>query len=132
MERTQERKQFLADVFTTAIEGGINYWSQVEAYHWQGTEGRMQDADLDGFYAEIIEIGDGDVATKHRIDVNVIAHGLNLLCGSRKEPIKYAPTGRLLADLMLANRTNGQDGDFDADSADCVVQAGLFGEIVYG
>lgn len=131
MERTQERKEFLADVFTTAIEGGINYWSQVEEYHWQGTEGRMQDADLDGFYAEIIEIGDGYERIPHRIDQAVIVRGLNLLCNNA-DPIKFAPTGRLLADLLLANRTNGSDGDFDADSADCVVQAGLFGEIVYG
>lgn len=33
-ERTPERAQFLADIITTAVEGGIGYWSTVSVYRW--------------------------------------------------------------------------------------------------
>ncbi len=51
VEMTEQRKRFLHMMFTTAIEGGIGYWSVVDTYKWwkdpEGVE------DLDDFYAVI-------------------------------------------------------------------------------
>lgn len=33
-DRTPERAEFLSDVLTTAVEGGIGYWSSVSDYRW--------------------------------------------------------------------------------------------------
>ena len=43
--KTDLRKQFLFDVFVTALEGGIGYWSVAEEYHW-----KKDGEDLDGFF----------------------------------------------------------------------------------
>lgn len=65
MARTEKRKEFLHSIFTAAIEGGIDYWSEIEAYRWsQGGEDsftgpKIPPADLDGFYA-IITNNEGD------------------------------------------------------------------------
>lgn len=51
------RKSFLHCVFTTALEGGIQYWAEVGEYHWQirGVDGKpiTPRDDTDGFYATI-------------------------------------------------------------------------------
>ncbi|MES2155987.1 MAG: hypothetical protein V4510_12710 [bacterium] len=116
---SRERDVFLQDLFTTALEGGIGYWSQAETYHWS-------DEDPTSFYADIIDNEDDNES--YHIDRAVIVRGLALCL----EGCKYGPEGRPRADLMLAAATNGEDGDYDSDVADCVVQAGLFGEVVYG
>ena len=34
MTRSEERTQFLADVITIALEGGVGYWSEAHEYRW--------------------------------------------------------------------------------------------------
>lgn len=34
MERSNERKQFIFDIFVTALEGGIDYWACASKYYW--------------------------------------------------------------------------------------------------
>lgn len=128
MEKSTERKQFLFDVFVTALEGGIGYWSEASSYHWSKSDtGTVDsDADLDGFYADIIDVE--DEGKHYTITPATIARGLGRITDGKIDGIG----GRWVADLMLANRTNGEDGDFDAAGADAVVQAGLFGQVVYG
>jgi len=57
--------KFLHYVFTTALEGGISYWAQCEAYHWANKNRRPEStvmdtdyADLTGFYALITPVED--------------------------------------------------------------------------
>jgi hypothetical protein len=69
--RTEGRKRMLHYVFTTALEGGIGYWSVIDEYHWRKLENytKMIDGqefkgahdvdDFDGFYA-IIESSEED------------------------------------------------------------------------
>ncbi len=116
-----ERRQWLQDVFVTALEGGIGYWSECEEYHW--------DVDLDdptdGFFAVVYDIEDENaryVITEGTIDLGL----------ERLREGKVGLGAYLLGPLMVADLTNGQEGDIDADGADAVVQAGLFGELVYG
>lgn len=132
---TDSRKQFLADIFTTALEGGIGYWSFCIAYHWT-KDGRS--GELDGFYADITDCEDGK---RHRIDSSVIKRGVELfvrycngeISGSG-DPGNGEPllSGHYWNQFLTAERTDGRDGDYDADVADSIVQFGLFGKVVYG
>lgn len=62
-KRTDARKSFLHSVFTTALEGGIGYWSEAGTYRWskpenytkvidgQAFKGSHDVEDIDGFHA---------------------------------------------------------------------------------
>ena len=109
-------------IFTTALEGGINYWCDVLNYHWSfGTPDYIED--LDGFGADILpyENGSDEILV---IDRNVIARGYNLAAKTNGVhwSIERPP-------LFITEDT---DWDYDAGDADCIVQLGLFGEVVYG
>ena len=123
------------DVFTTAIEGGINYWAEIVAYKWDRAK----------WYAEIIERGAGPDSTpgRHRIDREVIRRGMQVLASETDESreANRIDHGSLHAKLSFALATVVASGFtmigaledlLDADTADMVVQAGLFGEVVYG
>lgn len=131
-QRSEKRKQFLQDVLTTAIEGGINYWAGVDEYKWDGlpvgdayavvVEQEEITTDEDGFdvYPE---------SAKHRVDIDVIAKGIGILLEKRKDE-RWKK--HYWHQFVIANRTNSDEGDYDADIADQILQAGLFGEVVYG
>ena len=145
-ERTEARKQFLHNVFVTALEGGIGYWSAAEEYHW-GTDGGAKVVDdLDDFYSVIVsseedwgveeayiaEEGKTQPITETqclRVDINVIERGSNMLV---EKVLSGEFKNERLMQFVVAWSTNGDDGDYDADGADLVVQLGLFGEVVYG
>lgn len=153
MTITENRKAFLHSIFTTALEGGIGYWSAAEEYHW-GTDGGVKIVDdLDGFYAildsaeddwgveeaYIAEIGEVSLITETqslRVDLTVMERGVNLLVDKVIEAAKSeddVPFSRkYLRQFVIQWLTDGEDGDSDADVADMVVQLGLFGEVVYG
>ena len=120
--RSIERNQFLCDVFITAIEGGINYWAEVESYGWYG---RMTDG---SFYAWVVEF-EKDDAEAVRVDIDVIARGFARL------PAWLLRQGfakdHYFWQAIEANRSNGEDGDFDSSVADIIVQLGLLGEVRY-
>lgn len=147
MKRNDDRNQFLFDVFVTALEGGIGYWSAASTYHnHTGTDDYGGDA-IEDFYAVIHETKEGDdpepddeVVTDKlgyesryqgqgmRVDADVIAKGLGLF----RDKVSSGEIANPYAkQLVLADRTNGKDGDYDADMADIVVQLGLLGEVRY-
>jgi hypothetical protein len=118
---TSVRDRLFLYLFTTALEGGIGYWSAASSYHWQNPDGSD---DVLGFYADI-ESNDDDFEPV-RINRGVIQRGYNLaatewgtkLCWSTEPP-----------PLVITADT---DWDFDAGDADMIVQLGLFGDVVYG
>lgn len=124
------RNRFLCDVFITALEGGIGYWSQAIEYHWTlpdtDTKSVDESMDIDGFFANIVDGEDGD--KDHHIDAAVIERGLARIVSGEIKQLR----SDIRATVMLINLTNGDEGDYDAETADCIVQAGLFGEVVYG
>lgn len=159
-ERTQDRKEFLHNIFTNALEGGIGYWSCTSKYHiWKDPEAHWSRLvqDLDGFQA-VIEPSDGewgvfDERAKEvgplTIDIYVIETGITRfvewLGGKRGQfgqsvdvdrgdvPLRAQGTFNPYWDQFLRqNETNGEDGDSDAEVADAIVQLGLFDEVVYG
>ena len=63
-QRTEGRKKFLHLMFTTAMEGGIGYWSEAHEYKWSkhpdpekvaiaAVNPNVMEEDLDNFYARI-------------------------------------------------------------------------------
>ena len=124
---TSPRDQLLFDIFTTALEGGIGYWSQASAYHWQSTDdaGSYNGDDVQGFYAVVREY---DEDTDLRIDRAVVAKGYTLATsGTWLGRIAWSSSEK--PPLVITTDT---DWDFDAGDADVIVQLGLFGEVVYG
>lgn len=116
-------KAALHGVFVTALEGGIGYWSVCTKYHWSLPDG---EDDVEGFYADVEETEtDEDDAPTHRIDAACILRGL----------LYFAQPGqgyRHVHSVARAVLFGDEDVDYDADDADAIVQAGLFGEVVYG
>ena len=130
------------DVFVTAIEGGINYWSTIQGYKHS----------IDEWYANILDLGrlderDQEVALVEndwvRVDREVIRQGMRVLVGETDESreANRIDPGSLHAKLSFALATVVASGftmygaleDYlDADTADMIVQAGLFGEVIYG
>lgn len=125
-----EREQFLSDIISTAIEGGIGYWSTTLAYQWTDDDGQPQLcvgerlARPTGTYAAITPV---DSEVIYGIDTNIIAKGIDVM---RESPNFNG--SHVLRDSILAASRENDAGDIDADCADVIVQAALFGELVYG
>lgn len=118
-----ERDVALADVFVTALEGGIGYWSQCSRYVWSvdGTlEGQARD-----FVAVITETGDGDGTDVHIIDRTVIARGIRKAYEHGNWSTYHAAA---LRNLQFGHY---DEADYDSDTADLIVQFGLFGQQKY-
>lgn len=141
-----ESVQMLTDVFTTALEGGIGYWSQAEEYRHSGPPAER--------YATILD----DEGTRHRIDLYTIQEGLiearRLIRLAQDAHVRNLPTSNSWpkpgseffdvcerASILLSGRPTNEDAlerfeeaesMFDATAADTVVQLGLFGSVVYG
>lgn len=118
MAKSAERVEFLSDILSTAIEGGIDYWAQFDSIE------KIDDANniLGWRYESAVIYDYDDPDEQFTINIDVIAKGLGIL---RKRNADRD------SDLLLANRTNGDEGDFDAWDADKIVQFGLFGKLVF-
>lgn len=122
------REQALADVFTTALEGGIGYWSVCTRYKWYVGP----DADLDKQAADfiaVIEVTEDDDAPTYVIDAGVIARGIRRAYDYYKGSDGQPYIARALRDL---NFGKWDEVDYDSTVADVIVQFGLLGELVYG
>lgn len=131
MARSDERTTFLRDIITTAVEGGIGYWSQCSHYQWVDRDGtvrvpvgrRLPELLAKGAFAVVYAEGGEDPLT---IDVETVARGLKLICEGGCDL-----NDRIRNAIRVANHESDA-GMLDADDADVIVQAGLLGEIVYG
>lgn len=139
--RTDKRIEFLTDILTGAIENYGYGWFVVHEYRWQNTTDP---------YALVEDESDGE---RHRIDLAVVRRGLGVirnavlrspdpaqptLDGAADSVLFNAKTGERLyispaqrRNIMLSDRTNGDDGDMDVIDYLAVVECGLFGKVVY-
>jgi hypothetical protein len=115
---TIAREEFLSDIITTAIEGGTGYWAQVSGYHWSDDEPATTRATLH-------DMEDG---ATFALTIEDIARGLAIVVDERGE---FRLNDELRASIVLADNEN-DGGYIDADCADVIVQAALFGEVRYG
>jgi hypothetical protein len=126
MKRTPEREQFLKDVLITAVEGGINYWSAVSEYDPDNGTVRVHE-----YHPDTGETENGYAKEGVLVTLDTIAKGIGVI---ERDSVRFrfAHVGGYWGEFWKANRTNGENGDYDAGIADCIVQAALFGEVVYG
>ncbi|MDE3022786.1 MAG: hypothetical protein KGI54_13170 [Pseudomonadota bacterium] len=111
------------ELFTTALEGGIGYWSVcVSQYHWSNPDGTE---DLTGFNVTV-ELTDEEDPEEFIINRDVIELGIKRILEGGITVNDTIRESLFIAVVDYENR------DCDAEVADCVVQAGLFNEIVYG
>ena len=130
------RRQFLFDVFVTAIEGRL-LWAVIDKYHW-GVDAAVADStierqyDLEGFHARIRDVENG--LKSYQIDSWVIRKGLGVIKRMKDDPVTGSPSGGLhksyRGQVLVADHQNDAS-DIDASLADCIVQCGLFGEVKY-
>lgn len=125
------KMQRIADLLCSAMEGGINYWAQIEKYKEpsQPVDLTLFEDDLvigktvykhihypltpDG--AVIIKDIEGNENKKYKLDRKAIKKGLNIF--AEKYPVHFG---------------NWLSEDDDAITGDVFVQCCLFGEVVYG
>jgi hypothetical protein len=116
--------QFIEDLLTTAAEGGIGYWATLV---WWDVASHMPR--YTGCY--IVDRGDERTpepdAAWMVADREAVERGLALvLAGKAKVHSSYVG-------MVAQALRNQEDGcELDAEGADIVVQAALFGEVVYG
>lgn len=136
-KRSAERLQFLHDVMCHALEGGVGYWSAADEITMH------EDEDLwyrsytlyctDGG-KEPVECGDPSkdaVCQGHRVDPEVVARGLDLATRAGKDDKTIGWHYSQRDHVIRAARENDAV-DVDSGDADCIVQLGIFGEVIYG
>ncbi len=127
-----ERSEFLADVVVCAIEGGIDYWADHREYKLtyedNGMSATRATPALVSATAEIREheSHDGSAPSWHKLDGEKIEEGIRLIVDGQ---VQIARTVR--NDIYDASMENDA-GNIDALGADCIVQAAVFGQLIYG
>ena len=103
-----DRDEFLDDIRITAFGGGINYWAVISGQ-------KIKEYD-----------DEGPVGWWTTITPNLIEIGIALV----KHP-SFKVRDDILVAILLGDRNNDA-GEIDSECADVIVQAAVFGEIVYG
>ena len=121
--------QQCADIFCTAIEGGIGYWSQCRKIV-RKLAPALSDNDLADYVScELAELNDDesgyDWTRPIKLDYDAIRRGISRICTDDR-------FSHLRAAVVNDIRDNDVGCYIDADVADCIVQIGLFDEIRYG
>lgn len=129
MSITAAREEFLADIITTAIEGGIGYWSQCSQYQWVDDDGRIrvvvgERRPNEGARATIEDIEDDQ--REYHVTPSVIQNGLRAIVDGKVQ------VNDRIRQSIAEGDAESDAGQMDADDADVIVQAGLFGEVRYG
>lgn len=149
MKRSIERETFLADIITTAVEGGINDWSQVSEYRWfMDIGGRPDSGGVGGkpihayrdTYAVIHRLNDDETAYVKegvRIGIEEVASAIQRILRSNKEETfegvhpAEIPSDALRRLIQEASDENDA-GYLDAYDASAIVQVAVLGSVVYG
>jgi hypothetical protein len=158
--RNPERLRLLRDIMITFYEGGGTYWAQARNVEREnqgaglpqrGEPGHDGREPLDYISMDIRsmdEHAEGDTFDTEkwtRLDVDVVARGLRRIVASRdkgapcnaygspewRQRVACGVRDDIWHACVVADR-NPEEADIDADAADCIVQAGLYGHIIFG
>jgi hypothetical protein len=113
--------EFVGEVFITALEGGVQCWAQVDRYSWREGNAVLVVSDEEILSLEVKE-GEKNYPVSHE----TVRKGLERIAEGEVKGMRAARP------LILKALVEGDAGQVDAGLADCVVQAGIFGEVVYG
>ena len=130
--------KLLCDIVTTAVEGGIGYWSECEWYRWTDPTDESPNTTTVDARAKIRSIA-GDVTVVKAgwpiphgpgpwvVNWSTVENGLRRIVDrdSDFKHVSNAWRARVVSELF------GGDPDFDASDADMIVQIGLFGDVVF-
>lgn len=118
-------QQILHDTLCTAIEGGIDYWAEINFTEKQMSE---DPETKDDWYYISASIYETDGALEHLVTADTIKLGIDRIV-SDANPVhsRYSEACR---EAMRDPENSGVW--IDADVADIIVQVGLFGEARYG
>ena len=118
------RQQFLADIYSTALEGGIQYWCV--------TLRRTNSSPVGDSTWPLVAIApdgkDGSNWEPKTLTRNDIARAVRMIRDDRDNVLVNKATRTV---LLEANRENDAS-NIDASIADSIVQIAAFGEVVYG
>lgn len=117
-----EHFQLLTNVLITAVEGGVGYWASCSDYNYSNP-------DPDNRGAVLYELEEGDGAEALHVTLHTIEVGMERIV--RKDCPVCSNIWKIVA-CVWEDPSGDEVGDVDAEVADCIVQAGLFGEVVYG
>lgn len=128
--------RFLLDIFVTACEGGLNYWFDIDAYRWS-VGGLGEESDPVNFRATGV---DRETGEWYEINRQVVSRGLDRILGcdasfAGHEIEAGSPIHALVSDAATYDEQLDEydvNTLVDADVADCIIQAGLFGDVRYG
>ena len=118
----------LDGILSTFVEGGL-YWARGRGYRWNGCPAEVTLLPASDYVG--LKDGTRPVRARHHVTRATIARGLCELASARtcKDLAWNAKDrGRVLGEL----RTDPATPDLDASDADCIVQLGLFGRVVFG
>ena len=111
MQNKPTRTEFLGDILDAAISG-TDYWANI-VRHGDDAPRMIEDADEPETYSK-------------PFDANLIEAGI-----SRVKNPDFQVNRDILANILVADHENDA-GEIDIIVADVIVQAAMFGEIVYG
>ena len=110
------RQQQLVDSLIMAVEGGINYWAYSSNYEWGSENGRYELGD--NMYASVT-LQEIDNQRRYDLTPEIMATGWNRIMQGQVK----------IADYI---KRYMEEDNLDAETADCIVQASLFNEIIFG
>lgn len=132
MARSAQRTQFLSDVLSTSLH--YSWFELLEADWDKGTATIKAEHDTDEWQTH--EIGPDDVARGLRmyrewLEGKREAYPGQWEAGFERNKGERAGASYYGWQLIKADRTNGEEGDFDASTADSALQFAVFGHLIY-
>lgn len=118
-----DRALFLADVLTTAAEGGIASWGHVVKYKSMVRHSAWK---ASFHVVDREENKNGVHEGLGYVDINIIDLGI------RRIMMNEIDINRSIQSSIMVGYWQQDAGVIDAIGADAIVQAGLFGGLVYG
>jgi len=105
---TKNITEYHLDIIDTAFAGGINYWADIRG-------NKIKEYDDDG------PIGEWITVTPELVEKGI----------KRVKEQSFQVRKDILMAILIADH-NTDAGEIDIESADVIIQAAVFGEIVYG
>ena len=117
---TKRRNDFLSLCLITAVEGGIGYWAEMKDYRWsEADNGLFTDASVSVWYGELLQ-------EWTKVDLHTVSKGIAEIRSGE------VLVSRQIVGWVVTSDNSNDANEIDAEAADCIVQAGLFGKLVYG
>lgn len=115
-------EQFLYDILTTFVESGWSDWARF-------TEVNREVDTLDVLSITLIDVEDS--GKSFDVGIDEVFTGLCRIVGKDNDG-KHVDISSSILDYVMRGVREQDAGDIDAIGADCIVQAAIFGELVYG